>query len=248
MAKTDDTLLGRIHSSLQSLLESAKRLFRSIFSRDSQVLFLGIDNAGKTTLIHKLRKDMTNTYEPTRAPSAYDIEIGNMKTAAVDLGGHEAARLAWAEYFIKCDGIVFLVDVADEQRYHIVKEAWQTVSDLRAKAILQANPSIVDVNSNILTLENLNDDLVSDQTVQKTFTPLPCVVLMNKIDRLNHTNISIQNDFQFMDYIQNETGIYESPQKLAPVRIVWLSLVKEGLEGGILDAFVWLDKMMQMGR
>ncbi|KRH92181.1 Vesicle coat complex COPII, GTPase subunit SAR1, partial [Pseudoloma neurophilia] len=247
MSKNENvSFLDKISNSLQSLFESAKRMFRSIFAKESQVLFLGIDNAGKTTLIHKLRKDMTNTFEPTRAPSAYDIEIGNMKTAAIDLGGHEAARMAWSEYFIKCDGIIFLVDTADEKRFSIVKEAWQMVKQLRARALLQGNPDKITTNCDISKIENNEDPLESLTITQnEKLQSLPVVVLMNKIDRLNHNSNTIYNDTNLQDYIQSETGIYDSASELSPVRIIWLSLVEEGLEGGILDAFLWLDKMMQ---
>lgn len=210
------SILERIRDSLHDLYKNALNIFRSIFAHPSKVLFLGIDNAGKTTLLHKLREDVTNTYEPTRVPSAHEIEIGNMKANIMDLGGHTTARLAWSEFFLKCDGIVFIVDTADKTRFNIVREAWETVTELREQAI-----------------------------ASNSGKPLPVAVLMNKIDKLPHTANTIQNDPYMIDYICQETTIMESPDPRAPVHITWTSLVEEGLEGGILDSFVWLDKMMR---
>ncbi|ADM11457.1 GTP-binding protein Sar1 [Encephalitozoon intestinalis ATCC 50506] len=111
-----------------------QNFIKSLFGKPSSILFLGIDNAGKTTLVNKLKSDSTDVYMPTHHPSTSYIEIGNLKAQVIDLGGHTAARLAWRDYFYDCHGIVFIVDVHDVERFLEVKEAYETVRALEKKA------------------------------------------------------------------------------------------------------------------
>ena len=44
--------------------------------------------------------------------------MGNIRFKAFDLGGHEAVRSAWRNYFPKVDGIIYLIDAADPSRFN----------------------------------------------------------------------------------------------------------------------------------
>ena len=88
------------------------------------VLLLGLDNAGKTTLLTQIKALYQPRAEGTPAPNpgktvptvgqnVSTIPLSDMNLKIWDVGGQISMRGLWQSYYTSCHAIVFVVDSAD---------------------------------------------------------------------------------------------------------------------------------------
>lgn len=106
--------MGGIISSVLSLFKGKPEV---------RILVLGLDAAGKTSILHRLSLSQYIQHEPpTVAFNLEKVEVGNLKLQIWDLGGQQQIRPFWRLYFKDTNGIVFVVDSADVNRLDLCCE------------------------------------------------------------------------------------------------------------------------------
>ena len=92
------------------------------------MLIVGLDNAGKTTLLEKLKalheqkSIATDRIVPTVGLNIAKICKHDAEYVFWDLGGQQQLRKIWNKYYEETDGVVFVIDGADEERFEEAKQ------------------------------------------------------------------------------------------------------------------------------
>merc|ERR1712004_268193 len=113
---------GIMFQALANFFGGLLRSLGVLSRKNAKICFLGLDNAGKTTLLRMLTDDKVTTNPPTLYPNNEELIIQGIRFRTFDLGGHETARRIWRDYLAAVDGIVFLVDAADRTRFNEARE------------------------------------------------------------------------------------------------------------------------------
>uniref|UniRef100_A0A3Q4BH15 Uncharacterized protein n=1 Tax=Mola mola TaxID=94237 RepID=A0A3Q4BH15_MOLML len=95
--------------------------------REMRLLMLGLDNAGKTTIVKKFNGEDVSTISPTLGFNIQTLEHKGFKLNIWDVGGQKSLRSYWRNYFESTDGLVWVVDSADRLR---LKDCAQELSAL----------------------------------------------------------------------------------------------------------------------
>eukprot|EP01006_Ploeotia_vitrea_P041110 TRINITY_DN66486_c4_g2_i1.p2 TRINITY_DN66486_c4_g2~~TRINITY_DN66486_c4_g2_i1.p2 ORF type:complete len:186 (+),score=28.44 TRINITY_DN66486_c4_g2_i1:88-645(+) len=92
-------------------------LWNSIFSpNEVRILMVGLDAAGKTSILYKLKLGETINTIPTLGFNVETVQYKNLKFTLWDVGGQDKLRPLWRHYFEGTDGVIFVVDSNDKER------------------------------------------------------------------------------------------------------------------------------------
>ena len=109
-------------------------LFKGLFGKkEMRILMVGLDAAGKTTILYKLKLGEIVTTIPTigkiarkciflpltvflSVPAGFNVETVEYKNISFtvwDVGGQDKIRPLWRHYFQNTQGLIFVVDSND---------------------------------------------------------------------------------------------------------------------------------------
>ena len=91
-------------------------------SKEVRVLILGLDNAGKTTILYKLQMGEVVTTVPTIGFNVETVTYKNLRFQVWDLGGQTSIRPYWRCYYQNTNAVIYVVDSADPDRMAISKQ------------------------------------------------------------------------------------------------------------------------------
>lgn len=124
--------------------------FNSLFQSEKRfkILILGLDGAGKTTIMYKKKND---TLEEIKTVPTIGFNMENLNFKSItnknvilqswDLGGQEGIRWLWKNYYADTDGLIYVIDASDKnnERIETAKNALHSVlehEDMNKNVIL----------------------------------------------------------------------------------------------------------------
>ncbi|XP_006833596.1 PREDICTED: ADP-ribosylation factor 2-like isoform X2 [Chrysochloris asiatica] len=100
-----------------------EKLFKSLFGKkEMRILMVGLDAAGKTTILYKLKLGEIVTTIPTIGFNVETVEYKNISFTVWDVGGQDKIRPLWRHYFQNTQGLIFVVDSNDRERVNEARE------------------------------------------------------------------------------------------------------------------------------
>ena len=88
----------------------------------ARIIMLGLDNAGKTTVLYKLKLGEVVTTIPTIGFNVESVQYKHINFTVWDVGGQTKIRPLWQHYFENSDAVIFVVDSQDRGRLAEAKE------------------------------------------------------------------------------------------------------------------------------
>jgi small GTP-binding protein len=112
-------------------------------NRETRCLMLGLDAAGKTTVLYRLKLGEHVTTIPTIGFNVETIEYKGFNMNVWDVGGQDRIRLLWRHYYHNTQGLIFVVDANDVGR---IDEARDELSKLLEEEELRESILLVYAN------------------------------------------------------------------------------------------------------
>ncbi|XP_026473920.1 ADP-ribosylation factor-like protein 3 [Ctenocephalides felis] len=124
------------------LLAILRRL-RSSPDKEIRILLLGLDNAGKTTILKRLASEEVTEVTPTAGFNIKSVTSEGYKLNVWDIGGQSKIRPYWRNYYENTDVLLYVIDSVDRRR---LEESSDELYDLLADEKLKGVPLLVFAN------------------------------------------------------------------------------------------------------
>ena len=98
------------------------------FKKHVRIIMIGLNGAGKTSILYQLKlSDLVETI-PTIGFNVEEIRYKSLNISIWDMGGNNIiyeneVRKLWRHYYLEADGIIFVVDSTDKERFEQAKKA-----------------------------------------------------------------------------------------------------------------------------
>jgi len=206
-------LLLNLGGRSDSMYHLLRGLHEHLTKKDEfSVIIIGLDNAGKTTILERIKTLYNRTpgltpdkIAPTVGQNVGKITLPSTVLQFWDLGGQRDIRTIWEKYYEECHAVAYVIDASDKKR---LDEGWEVFDTVLS------SPQILHV---------------------------PLLLLANKQDVLDALSVEdIRENYEDWWQRRHPSGTWEheeQPERVASLDVMGVS----GLDGsGIKEAVDWL--------
>ncbi|XP_051157360.1 ADP-ribosylation factor-like protein 3 isoform X1 [Leptopilina boulardi] len=174
------------------------RKLRSNPEKELRLLLLGLDNAGKTTILKALASEDITQVTPTQGFNIKSVQSEGFKLNVWDIGGARKIRPYWRNYFENTDVLIYVVDSADIKR---LEETGQELFELLLEDKLRNVPLLVYANkqdiSQAVTAAEIAEGLGLHNIKDRDWQIQSCIAIEGKgvKDWNGHAEASKRNEF-----------------------------------------------------
>ncbi|OQE41292.1 hypothetical protein PENCOP_c005G02003 [Penicillium coprophilum] len=241
----------------------AKSLYLAATSKEEySVILLGLDNAGKTTLLSQIkalyqpRSDGAPAPNPgktvpTVGQNVATISLPDMNLKIWDVGGQISMRGLWQSYYTSCHAIIFVVDSADVGQdpdiTRLARRASSVAGPARngtrgsssADAFSEQNVGINAASSEFGRLDECRQ--VLESVLQSAdVAGVPILVLANKQDREDCVEVVRIKEGLVRKVFEGETGSGVRDSRVLPVSAL--------LGSGVQAAVEWVQSRVKWNK
>jgi len=98
------------------------RLWQQLMKQDMRILMVGLDAAGKTTILYRFKLGEVVTTIPTIGFNVETLEYKNLCFTVWDIGGQDKIRKLWRHYYQGTNGLIYVIDSSDRNRIEDAQE------------------------------------------------------------------------------------------------------------------------------
>jgi len=143
------------------LLSKLAQALSGFGTKNARILLLGLDAAGKTTILYKLKLNEQVSTIPTIGFNVEEVTpVKNVTFTVWDVGGQEKIRPLWRHYYYGSEGLIFVVDSSDVTRVNEARD--ELFSVLRDEGMEVGVPTVILANK-----QDLPNALKSHELVEK---------------------------------------------------------------------------------
>ncbi len=100
----------------------AKKVQTILLSSEHKICIVGLDNAGKTTILYQFLMNEVVHTSPTIGSNVEEVVWKNIHFIMWDLGGQESLRAAWNTYYSNTEFVILVVDSTDRERLSVSRD------------------------------------------------------------------------------------------------------------------------------
>lgn len=134
------------------------RKLKSSNDKELRILLLGLDNAGKTTLLKNLASEEVDHITPTQGFNIKSVVSSGFKLNVWDIGGQRKIRPYWRNYFDNTDVLIYVIDSSDRKRF---EETQTELDELLEESKLAGVPVLIFANKQDLEMAASADEISS---------------------------------------------------------------------------------------